>query len=72
VSALSATQVDRRKHAAIAAEERPEPALRLGHPSTGQSDHMTLRVKPSNSRFDHIASFQGKTGSKPEERLLGN
>jgi hypothetical protein len=58
VRALSATQVDRKKHAAIAAEERVEPALRFGHPNVGQSDHTTLRVKSINARFDHIASFQ--------------
>jgi len=45
-------------YAAIAAEERPEPALRLGLPYVGQYDHTTLRVKPVNSRFHHIASFQ--------------
>jgi hypothetical protein len=54
VSTLSATQVDRRKYAAIAAEERREPILRLGHPYVGQYNHTTLRVKPINSRFDHI------------------
>ena len=67
MSTLSATQVDRSKHAAIAAEERVEPVqepalqepdLRLGHPNVGQSDHTTLRVKSINARFDHIASFQ--------------
>jgi hypothetical protein len=72
VSALSATQVDRRKYAAIAAEERPEPVLRLGHPYVGQYDHGTLRAKPFNSRFDHIASFQREAGSKPEKRLVSN
>jgi hypothetical protein len=63
MSALSATQVDRRKYAAIAAEERREPILRLRHPYVGQYDHTTLRVKPVNSRFDHIASFQREAGS---------
>jgi hypothetical protein len=72
VRALSATQVDRKKYAAIAAEERPEPDLRLGHPNVGQSDHTTLRVKAINARFDHIASFQREDESKPEEDLLGN
>jgi hypothetical protein len=81
VSALSATQVDRNKHAAIAAEERVEPVqepasqepdLRLGHPNVGQSDHATLRVKSINARFDHIASFQREVESKPEEGLLRN
>jgi hypothetical protein len=73
VSALSATQVDRRKYAAIAAEKRPEPDLRLGHPNNeGQYDHATLRVKPINLRFDHIASFQREVKSKSEDRLLRN
>jgi hypothetical protein len=82
VRALSATQVDRKKHAAIAAEERvepdlqepalQEPALRLGRPNVGQSDHATLRVKSINARFDHIASFQREVESKPEEGLLRN
>jgi hypothetical protein len=72
VSALSATQVDRRNYAAIAAEERPEPVLRLGHPYVGQYDHTTLRVKPVNSRFDHIASFQREERTKPEKRLVSN
>ena len=75
--ARSATQVDRKKYAAIAAEERVEPALhepdlRLGHPNVGQSDHTTLRVKAINARFDHIASFQREGESKPEEDLLRN
>jgi hypothetical protein len=72
VSAPNATQVDRRKYAAIAAEERPEPVLRLGHPNVGQSDHATLRVKPINARFDHITSFQREAKSKSEEDLLRN
>jgi hypothetical protein len=72
VSALNATQVDRRNYAAIAAEERPEPVLRLGHPNAGQCDHATLRVKPINPRFDHIASFQREVESKPEEQLVRN
>jgi hypothetical protein len=77
VSALNATQVDRSKHAATAAEERPErilrnPAFRLGHPNVGQSDHTTLRVKAINARFDHIASFQREAESKPEEELFRN
>jgi len=68
VSALSATQVDRQKYAAIAAEKRPEPDLRLGHPNEGQYDHATLRVKPINLRFDHIASFQ--RGEEQIRRLV--
>ena len=58
MSALSAAQVDRRKYAAMAAEERPEPGLRLGYLYAGQCDHAMLRVKPINARVDHIASFQ--------------
>ena len=71
MSAVNATQVDRRNYAAIAAEERPEPSLRLGHLNAGQSDHVTL-VKPISALIDHIASFQRETGSKPEEQLLRN
>jgi hypothetical protein len=58
VSALSTTQVDRRKYAAIAAEERPGPDLQPVHPEEGQYNHATLRVKPIIARFGHIASFQ--------------
>lgn len=72
MSALNATQVDRRNYAAIAAEERPEPGLRLGHPNVGQCDHATLRVKPVNARIGHIASFQREVEKKPEEPLLRN
>jgi len=53
VGALSATQVDRRKYAAIAAEQRREPDLRLGHPSQGQGDHTTLATQLIDWRFDH-------------------
>jgi len=60
------------KYAAIAAEKRPEPNLRLGHPNEGQYDHVTLRVKPINLRFDHIASFQREAESKSEDWLLRN
>jgi hypothetical protein len=62
VSALSTTQVDRRKYAAMAAEERPGSDLQLVRPEEGQYNHATLRVKPINARFDHIASFQKSPG----------
>jgi hypothetical protein len=61
------------KYAAIAAEKRPEPNLRLGHPNDGgQYDHATLRIKPINLRFDHIASFQREAKSKSEYWSLRN
>jgi hypothetical protein len=62
VSALSTTQVDRRKYAAIAAEERPGPDLQLVRPEEGQYNHVTLRVSPINARFGHVASFQESPG----------
>jgi hypothetical protein len=70
VSALSTTQVDRIKYAAIAAEERPGPGLQLVRPEEGQYNHVTLRVKPVNARFGHIASFHESLGANQKNGFL--